>query len=207
MDVEQIGSRPSLMAGSSPPTFVIVDPQTADVLAVIRVVDAIDGDTLRGVAQETSGYASRMGGKSLQGFVIRVDVRGELEAEQIQFYRVWPNNSLQRLTPKTFPDMETLIVAKRLVESSKPPAEDSTPEIVGPVDEEMNEEPRPVISFRNLFLPAIVLSAVMCADWGFSFFTGGTLLTLSQTLLIFGVAMLFTLGIALQLLVTGLTRR
>ena len=101
----------------TPPSFVIVDPADARPLAVIDVVEAIDDETLRDVAISTRGYASRLAGKAIQGFVIRVDIHAQQESDKVRFYRIWPASSLQRLTSKTFPDLDTLRVSRKLADA------------------------------------------------------------------------------------------
>ncbi len=125
LDPDLLGSAAQADAGMRRPSFIIADPLTAELLAVIDVVDAIDGDSLRQVSIETGAYASRLGGRTIQGFVIRVDVRGRTEEEQIQFYRIWPNSTLQQLSSKSFPDLDTLRVARKLVVASTIPRRQS----------------------------------------------------------------------------------
>jgi len=98
----------------TPPSFVIVDPDTVEPLGIIQVVGPIDDTSLRDSAISTRRYAAALGGKSIQGFVIRVNIRAATQAEQVQFYRVWPNQSMQTLSSKTFPDLDSLRVSRRL---------------------------------------------------------------------------------------------
>lgn len=180
------------------PSFVIVDPDTAELLAVIDVVDAIDGDALREVAIETGAYASRLAGRSIQGFVIRVDVRGHTEDEQVQFYRIWPNSTLQQLSSKSFPDIDTLRVARKLANASTASKVAAT---AVPVDE-MEEEEKPVEARPGpgMYLPPLVLLAIVLIDSYLNVSRGTSLLSLSQSVLAFGAALLFTLPAAIRYL-------
>lgn len=180
------------------PSFVIVDPDTAEILAVIEVVDAIDGDALRQVAIETGAYASRLGGKAIQGFVIRVDVRGRTEAEQVQFYRIWPNSTLQQLSSKTFPDLETLRVARKLASAVVPPAINIAP----PATEQalVTKEVREVKASKLIYLPAGILLMLLAIDGFLSISGDAPLMTVSQSVLAFGAALLFTLPAAIRFL-------
>jgi hypothetical protein len=197
-DIDLLGPAAQVGSGMKVPSFVIVDPVTADMLAVIEVVDAIDGDTLRQVAIETGAYASRLAGKTIQGFVIRVDVRGRTETEQVQFYRIWPNSTLQQLSSKTFPDLETLRVARKLVEASAVAPVGAVPEIIGPdEDEDDHEQRRPG---AGMYFPAFVLLLLVVADSFFNATRGGPLLSVSQSVLAFGAALLFTLPAAIRYL-------
>ena len=94
----------------TPPSFVIVDPDTVEPLGVIQVVGPINDTSLRDSAISTRRYAAALGGKSIQGFVIRVNIRAATQAEQVQFYRVWPNQSMQTLSSKTFPDLDLSLI-------------------------------------------------------------------------------------------------
>lgn len=198
-DVDLLGPSALPGAGMKVPSFVIVDPITADVLGVVEVVDAVDGDTLRQVAIETGAYASRLGGKTIQGFVVRVDVRGRTEAEQVQFYRIWPNSTLQQLTSKTFPDLDTLRVAKKLIESNSPGAKFADTEIIGLDD----DEDEPLVETgpgAGMYLPALVLVILGVVDSYFRMSNGTSLLSVSQSILAFGAALLFTLPAAIRYL-------
>jgi hypothetical protein len=197
-DIDLLGPAAQIGSGTKSPSFVIVDPDTADLLAVIEVVDAIDGVTLRQVAIETGAYASRLAGKSIQGFVIRVDVRGRTEAEQVQFYRIWPNSTLQQLSSKTFPDLETLRVARMLMMAKSADKVKAVPEFAGPAGEE--ESPVERRPGAGMYFPAFVLLLLVAADSFFSATRGISLLTISQSVLVFGAASLFTLPAAIRYL-------
>ena len=84
------------------PSFIIVDPETAKPLAVINTIAALEEEMLRTVSIQTRNYCSQLGGKAIQGFVIKVDLDAATEEEQVQFYRIWPNKSAQQLTANSF---------------------------------------------------------------------------------------------------------
>lgn len=197
-DVDTLGAAALPGSGMKLPSFVIVDPDTTDVLSIIEVVDSVDGDTLRQVAIETGAFASRMAGNLVQGFVIRVDVRGRTEAEQVQFYRVWPNSTLQQLTTKTFPDLDTLRVARKLalINNAKPStAEPENLNLVRAAD--VTPEPRPN---AGMYIPAAVLVVLALVDSYFAIFEDGNLLSVPQSVLAFGAALLLTLPAAIRYL-------
>jgi len=198
LDLDLLGAAGQMGDRMRAPSFVIVDPDTAELLAVIDVVDAIDGDALREVAIETGAYASRLAGRSIQGFVIRVDVRGHTEDEQVQFYRIWPNSTLQQLSSKSFPDIDTLRVARKLANASTASKVAAT---AVPVDE-MEEEEKPVEARPGpgMYLPPLVLLAIVLIDSYLNVSRGTSLLSLSQSVLAFGAALLFTLPAAIRYL-------
>mgnify|MGYP000126318414 CR=1 FL=1 len=172
-------------------TYVIVDPETADRLAVVDVVGAIDGDALEAAAGRAGRYARRIGGREIQGFVIRVDTRGRTEAEQVQFYRVWPNPDVQQLTAKTFPDLDALRVTGLLALERATP---SAPEIVDFGDETDAAEESPAgRGAAGRYVPAIVLILLATVDWFVGQTRGTGLLTIVQALLAVGAASLLTL--------------
>lgn len=173
-------------------TFVIVDPETAERLAAIEVVEAIGADALREVAARVASYARRLGGRDVQGFVIRIDPNGRSDAEQVQFYRVWPNPLTQQLSAKTFPDLDALRVARRLAREAMPRA----PEIIDVApdeDEERAPERRRGLGFGG-YLPAFLLLALALIDWLSLQLRGTALLTPAQSLLAIGAAALLTVA-------------
>ncbi len=115
-ELDLLGEQAPDLNGIAAPSFVILNPDTTDALAVVDVDGPYDAEKLRHRAAEVSVWANRFGGKAVQGFIVRVDREGKSEAEILQFYRVWPNNSLQQLSARTFPDLQSLIVARQLAE-------------------------------------------------------------------------------------------
>ena len=196
LDSGLLGPAAQVGSGMKIPSFIIVDPETAQPLAVIEVVDAIDGDALKQVAIVTGAYAIRIGHKSIQGFVIRVDLRGRSEEEQVQFYRVWPNSTLQQLSSKTFPDLASLQVARKLIDSRMAAAAKSS-QIVDVIDVDDDIESGPG---AGMYFPAVVLALLIVTDSVFNAFKDAPLLSLSQSLLAFGSAILFTLPAAIRYL-------
>lgn len=188
------------------PAFVVVDPDTADPLAVIEVVDAVDLERLKQAAIETGAYASRLAGKFVQGFVIRVDASGRSEAEQVQFYRIWPNSTLQSLSAKNFPDLDSLRVSRMLVvNTTAREVKSATPVVTSLHNDEFDAlEDLPTNSGRlagaGLYVPALVLLLLIVLDGVFTTFKGQSLLTVSQSILALGAATLFTLPAAIRYL-------
>jgi len=196
LDSDLLGPAAQVGSGMKVPSFIIVDPESAQSLAVIEVVDAIDGDALRQVAIETGAYAAKIGNKAIQGFVIRVDIRGRTEEEQVQFYRVWPNSTLQQLSSKTFPDLASLRVARKLIDTRMAAAAQA-PQIIEPIDIDDDIEPSPG---AGMYFPAVFLLLLIVADSYFNALKGVPLLSLSQSVLAFGAALLFTLPSAIRYL-------
>jgi len=160
-----------------------------------------------------------LAGKAIQGFVIRVDIRAATEAEQVQFYRVWPNQSMQALSSKTFPDLDSLRVSRRLHEfgssggniQSELASTASTSAELKAVEsilesptgrrsgskEKLKAQTKPGIS---LYLPAILLLLVLLLDGLVSVARGAPLLSLPQSVLLIGAALLLTVPAALRYL-------
>ena len=204
-DVDLLGVAPRVDSGLDVPTFAIVDPDTAAPLAVIQVVDALDIDELKQAAIETGAYASRLAGKFIQGFVIRVDVRGRSEAEQVQFYKIWPNSTLQQLSSKNFPDLQALRVSRMLVTNTNAKVVQSVPEVGGPLGDEQDDNSPSISSgddapSAGLYIPAILLLILIFADGMFNTLRGEALLTIPQSILAFGAAMLLTIPAAIRYL-------
>lgn len=193
LDLDLLGPSAQVDAGMRRPSFIIVDPLTADLLAVINVVDAVDGDALRQVSIETGAYASRLGERTIQGFVIRVDVRGRTEDEQVQFYRIWPNSTLQQLSSKSFPDLDTLRVARKLVIAITSATANEAPATTDEIDDLVKRRPG-----VGMYFPAVALLMLVIADSFFAANRGVPLLSVSQSVLAFGAAMLLSLPAAIR---------
>lgn len=198
-DVDLLNPVSQRNGGIKVPSFIIVDPDTAQPLAVIEVVDAIDGEELKEVAIESGAYAARLGNQSIQGFLIRVDVRGRTEAEQVQFYRIWPNSTLQRLSSKNFPDLASLKVFRKLVENNAARIVAEMPQLLTKPTSDKDDSGK-VAAGAGLYLPAFFLLLLILADSLFFAIQGINLLTVPQSLLAFGAAVLFTLPAAIRYL-------
>ncbi len=186
------------------PTFIIVDPETAQPLALIEVVDAVDDDTLKEHSMQMRKYASKLAGNAIQGFLIRVDIRGVTEADQVQFFKIWPTSTLQSLSSKTFPDLGTLRVARMLVDAKKPVEEADDveePEIVPidlPVVQAALPEQQKSGALLSLYFPAAVVLVLALLDSVHMAFRGTPLLSLTQSVLVIGAALLYTVPAALR---------
>jgi len=167
------------------PAFVIVDPETANPLAVIEVVDAIDGNALKQTAIGTSAYASNLADAIISSYVIRVDVAGRVEEEQVQFYRIRPDNTLQQLSSKNFPDLNALKVARKLVHNQTTTSKASLPGITN----------RPG---AGMYLPAVALLVLVIIEGALVYSQGAGVLSTSQSVLAFGAAILLTLPAAIR---------
>ena len=194
LDAEMLGISATGGKEAKVPAFVVVDPQTTDTLAVIDVVDAVDVDGLKDAAVETGTYANRLAGKKIQGFVIRVDVRGRTEADQVQFYRVWPNNSLQQVSSKKFPDLDALRVSRMLVTGQSQNAEKLDTRVVSDELDSLIEADSGTTSEVGvgIYIPAVVLLLLIFADGIFSTFRGDPLVSVAQSILALGAAALIT---------------
>ena len=195
-------------SGIKAPTFVIVDPDSADPLAVMEIVDSVDLDSLKHAAIETGAYASRLAGNFIQGFVIRVDVAGETDEEKVQFFRIWPNSTLQQLSSKNFPDLDSLRVSRKIAinTTANMVQQDSVMNGSQAVfDDEvfdgLNEvHGKSTSSNAGLYLPAILLLILVLADFIFTAFIGQSFLSVSRSILMIGAAALLTLPAAIRYL-------
>ena len=178
-------------------TFAIVDPASAARLAVIDVVDALDDRSLEERAARVGQYARRIGGREIQGFLVRVDPKGRSEADQVRFFRVWPNLAMQRLTAKTFPDLDALRVSHLLAQEQKRSPTSAAGSVVDTVARKVDVRGRADRDDRGSgigrYLPAVVLLLLLGADWSLLLARGVGLLNVGQVLLAVGAASLLTL--------------
>ncbi len=185
------GGRPN----GDAPAFAIVDPDTADRLAVIDGVGAVDGDELRARAASLGRYARRFGGRSVQAFIVRVDFSAPSLEARVRFYRVWPNESLQRLSAKTFPDLASLRTRQLLVERrelSAPDGESVDADDFGyDADPDAYPDPAPAPGMsRTVWLPGAVLVLCVLADALAASVRGEGLFSVVQAVLLVGAAAL-----------------
>ncbi len=183
------------------PSFVIVDPDTAKPLAVIDVVDAVDQELLAEKAKKTRRFAQRVATGGIPSFIIRVDMRGSTQAEQVQFYKIISNTELQSLSSKTFPDLDTLRVARMLADANQPTDDfvESDFENISSRRSQttISTKTRPASSWR-IYIPALLLLLLVLVDSYFTASRGVALLSLTQSVLVIGAALLFTLPALLR---------
>ena len=184
------------------PTFVVVDPETAVPLAVIEVVGAVDNDALKDSAIQAGAYASELAGKRIQGYVIRVDAHGQTEADQVQFYRIWPNSTLQKLSSKHFPDIDALRVSRKLIENSAAKALGKGPDAMAqyttPDALTIKDSAGSSLMGAGLYLPALALLLLVVIDALLTTFNKTSWLSVPQSILILGAAVLLTLPAAIR---------
>jgi hypothetical protein len=112
---------------------------------------------------------------------------------------------LYQLSSKTFPDLESLRVARKLILNSATKTLDNLPPIGGSLSE-MGDDSAVTsevekASFRinaSLYIPAVCVLFLILLDVVYSSFTGGSLLSISQSILVLGAATLFTVCAAIR---------
>lgn len=204
-DVDLLGTSPQIGSGMKVPTFVIVDPDSADPLAVIEVAHADSSKSLADTGTEAGAYACRLAGSLIQGFVIRVDAQSTTADEKVTFYRIWPNSTLKQLSARNFPDFGSLLVSRKLAVK----ANDKALEEARRDTEQVAAEAARVQESKSgnrkeagagLYLPALVLVFIIIADAAIAHLNGDSLLTLPYSVLAIGAAALLTLPAAIRYL-------
>ncbi len=196
------------------PTYLIVDPKTATPLAVIYVVGAVDAAGLYAASTTADIHAKSLRPNVVQGFVVRIDFKGNTDNEKIQFYQSKDKGELYPLTATTFPDLDSLRVAS-LLHSNKTPAvplgaAQSGAAVNASVAEDANELPqfddsdydgiRPDKKTktkgkkRTGFWLGLLLVLLAIADAVSLRVTGEPLLQLTHVLLITGAVLAFLMG-------------
>ena len=129
-------------------------------------------------------------------------MRGATQAEQVQFYKIVSNTELQTLSSKTFPDLDTLRVARMLADAAQP-ADEFVESDFENISSRRTPSPavsktRPVSSWR-IYIPALLLLLLLVlVDSYFTASRGAALLSLTQSVLVIGAALLFTLPALLR---------
>lgn len=194
------------------PAFIIAEPETADVLAVIGVTTSIDDDLLELEASDVSYYARMLAEDSALGFLFCVDPRGNTEQEQVKVYRVLRNSDVQLLSMQNFPDFTALRVSRKLAIKTSVVADPLLSESVNSVDTQT--APRVDAHESNFFstvaayfyLPALILLMAIVADRLCIMYIGQPLLTTAQSVLTIGAALLFSLPTAIRCIEQALVR-
>jgi len=185
------------------PTFAVQDPDTAECLAVIKVIAADDEIGFDKQVLTTGKFANQIGGDAVQGFVIRVDVDA-IEGSQVQFFRVWPTDQQSELTAKTFPDIDTLKVARQMIstEPRRAAAEPVTSrrQTLSQGRSSRAKRRSGVFPRIGFYLPAAALTALLVIDWVFELATGSNLVNGAQRSLAVGIALLMTIPSAIRYL-------
>jgi len=137
-------------------------------------------------------------GEQAQGFVIRVDLKAKREAEQVQFYRCYPNTDLQQITAKTFPDLDSLRVHFKL-KAQKPVFEPQSVRL--PEEEQMP----PAKLTMGAYVPGILLLVLALAHFAASLFLDTDVLGVATAVLLVGGAVLLSLPALLRYAMTFFT--
>ena len=201
-DLSILPKLPQIEGHGSAPSIVVVDPNSAECLAVIKVIAADDPDGFDQNALTTGKFANQIGGDAIQAFVIRVDFTASDESQQVQFFRVWPGDQRLQLTAKTFPDLETLKISHRLSSSSVQTSD------IGGARPSTRAHGRAAVSRQigqssnglliGLYLPAALLGFVLLVDCIVDFITGSGFISSAQSGLAVGIALLLTIPAAIR---------
>jgi hypothetical protein len=104
---------------------------------------------------------------------------------------------LQQLSSKSFPDIDTLRVARKLATASSTLPASISPDITGKTDSGKSTGRHPG---AGMYFPAIALLILVIADSYFTQNHGVPFLSITQGVLAFGAAALFTLPAAIRFL-------
>jgi len=169
------GTDIAALADTARPDYAIIDPVSLDRLAVLLCVPALDKEGLEVAAGSLGRFAQRFGGRTVQGFLVRIDpVATEVQA-RVQFYRVWPQSTLERVSAHAFPDLDTLrtrLLLSRQADSpvsgpARPEREDGPFDLDGG-DADTTAEDRLIdIAGRpgiGVWLPGLLLVGLAIAD-------------------------------------------
>lgn len=200
LNVEVVGSAICSDSGNEAPAFIIVEPETADVLAVIDVASSLSDEMLEERAGEVRSYAHQLAGNYALGFLFCVDPHGSTEQEQVRIYRLLRNARLQQLSMQNFPDFNTLRVSRKLAiktsveyDESLLASTASTGELqLTDADVGLHDLDDVCGKALYSYLLALVLLIAIVADRILMMYLGESLLTTAQSVLTIGAAVLFT---------------
>ena len=201
-DLSILPKLPQNDGNGAAPSIIVVDPGSAECLAVIKVIEANDTVGFDENALATGRFANQIGGDAVQAFVIRVDFAASDESQQVQFFRVWPGDQQLQLTAKTFPDLDTLRISHKLSRSSAQYSDfDGVSHRVrafgrAPASRRAGLPPNGLLV--GLYLPAALLGFVLLLDCIVDFITGSGFVSSAQSGLAVGIALLFTVPAAIR---------
>jgi len=202
-DLSVLPNLPQTDGNGTAPSIVVVDPDSAESLAVIKVIQANDTVGFDQHALATGQFASQVGGDAVQAFVIRVDFAASEEAQQVQFFRVWPGDQRLQLTAKTFPDLDTLKISHKLsrtnAQNSDSDGISNRVRAIGRASASRRvDQPPPNGLLVGLYLPAALLGFLLLIDCIVDFITGAGLVSGAQGGLAVGIALLLTVPAAIR---------
>ena len=188
----------------SRPAYAIVDPETAEPLAIIHVVGGVDASGLYAASADADANAKSLR-PATRGYVVRVDFKGRTDKEKIQFYQAKDKGELYPLSAATFPDLDTLRVNAKLSapKSAKISRVATAPIDQSPMSDEallgLEEKPdaaasKAIKTKRAGLWLGILLILLAIADVALTRLTGEPLLQVSQVLLIVGAVLAFVLS-------------
>ena len=190
----------------SRPAYAIVDPETAEPLAVIHVVGGVDASGLYAASAAADTDAKSLSPSLTQGYVVRVDFKGRTDSEKVQFYQAKDKGELYPLTAANFPDLDTLRVNAKLNSPNRgrshaTPAANSAN--YSPVSDEallgLQEKPSAEVAQANkkkragLWL-GLLLILLAIVDVALTFVVGEPMLGVTHALLIVGAVLAFILS-------------
>lgn len=182
-DLQSVSS--NIPIGSA--SYLIVDPDTVEKLAVVAVVGPVNAEGLYEKCHKAAFVAKKIGDKRVQAFVIRVDLKAKRDTEQVQFYRCFPNTELEQLNASTFPDLSSLKVHYRLNE----PSIVSTPEVLDVAEDSEDKQAEKI--GLGAYIPAFLLLLVCLVDLVLTHLLNTQLMKVQHVLLLTGAALLLSM--------------
>lgn len=173
------------------PAFLIVDPESADTLAVIDVVESGTMEQLSSHALHTGRFAAKVGRHGVQSFVIQVDDENPVSSEQVRFFKLLAGKKMQQISSYAFPDLEALQVARKLKSKNQYPG-------AAVLDDDSGSRKETDRGAQVLYVLAILLVIMCVLDWSLMQIRGSGIFTLQQILLLISAAALLAIPILAQ---------
>lgn len=164
------------------PAYLVIDPETADLLAVINVIESDSETELKRQQGDAVRYAAEFGDELTQAYLIQLLPGENSGPERVHFYHVLNTDRLQSVSAYAFPDLDTLrahrlraVIQHKTTSQPKPePPQNDNPPGAG----------------RVYFL-ALLLLLLGVGDWWLLQQRDAGLFSVAQSLLVIAACALF----------------
>lgn len=167
---------------SASPTYLVVDPETTELLSVIGLVEGESTEELTRHQREANHYAEHAGDKHTQVYLIQLRSGGESTSERIHFYHAGSTEQLHPVSAYAFPDLDTLRAHRIHFQAIE--RHQAVEEVVEPPRQEEPSGPG-----RVYFLAVLLLLMALADGWQ-QFHHGTGLFSVSQVLLVISACLL-----------------
>ncbi|MBX2886499.1 MAG: hypothetical protein KTR32_41475 [Granulosicoccus sp.] len=174
------------------PAYLVIDPENADMLAVIAVSEGLSDDELSRQQRSAVEYVTQSGDEHTQIYLIQLLSDSDSDADRVRFYHAASSDQIRQLSAYAFPDLDSLRAyrVRALVNKSR----QSTQSHIQPAPESVT-----TYSAGGVYFLAVLLLLLGVGDWWWQQQHGMGLFSVVQTLLLVGSSVLIAAPTLLRL--------